>query len=1145
MISGIDTSNKPDLADFPSAKAQNSAPLDFVRPKKVRRFRLLRLIIGLAIFLGLLAAIVIGAGYYVLSQGSISSERLRTEAETQLATLLGDNRSARIGEAKFAVGHNGLIAIDATNVRILENETTNLGIASAVSVNIRALPLLSGKVVAEKITLDGGQFALAPFLSDKPQPDAEALSTSNEMLFPDPEQLSVDRFLRSLASTFARAAEAIEKGGLDALFVKNTEIVDFSKLGLRTQKARLVSFSLERNLRFQEGLFFKALLETARSNISFSGQWRTLDDGGALFTLDGRGLDIVEFTAQGDSAYVAAKAPLEFRFAAPFSSAGAPQQATLQMLLGAGNVRIDKELNSQFRGANVNLRLMPENNQIELERSPFVFDHIRTELIGGLRFPEGNEELGGRAIFELIANDTVATAYDDKQRPGQAAIRIGGHFENDWRTLRADKINIKMTSGELRGRGVIDDQPGGTAVSLLLETTKLSVDEFKQFWPPMIATGARRWAFDGLSGGEMRNAKVALDFPAGSLGRVGEKEKLTVLQLSADVPLVGATVKTLGALPPLLNASGTLLQRGMDTIVDIESADMKLPSGRKITIKPSKLAIDDFSLDAQPTRAELALTGSAQAMLELGTKQPLAFTKALNLSSSEVKGSISGDVKLETVLLEGGRFGKVDWKVEAQAKEFSSTQPIEGTRFENANVTIKAQPGSARIDGTARVNGIQADIAMVENFGPGAKSGQRSVTLSLNDAEREKLGIVTGGLLSGRTDVSIGSKGTGVQSLDIDLRQAKLELPWIGWSKGKGIGATASFDLQSQGKTRTLRNFKLRGKGFRADGTIVADRNGLVRADMKNVRLNGTDDLDVVVERVKGGYDVRLNARAYDGRAIIRALMNDNQSTRQTAGGLRVRVRGEISKLIGFQKQTLTGLSVDYTQENGRVRKADVSALAPGGAPTRFIIEPGANGMVTRLVGENAGSILRFLDIYSKVRGGTISVDLTDNGSGRRRGTVIAKNFTLLDEPRLGALLKPPGRIPNSRLDGERAVREIIKVDPNRVLVDDVFARIEMRPKTLVVRKGRLKGGDAGAAFEGLVYDANNRTDLRGTFLPAYGLNNFVSKIPIIGLAFGSGRSSGLIGITFRLRGAYSNPQLIVNPISILTPGVFRKLFEF
>ena len=36
-----------------------------------------------------------------------------------------------------------------------------------------------------------------------------------------------------------------------------------------------------------------------------------------------------------------------------------------------------------------------------------------------------------------------------------------------------------------------------------------------------------------------------------------------------------------------------------------------------------------------------------------------------------------------------------------------------------------------------------------------------------------------------------------------------------------------------------------------------------------------------------------------------------------------------------------------------------------------------------------------------------------------------------------------------------------------------------------------------------------------------------------------------LIGITFKMSGTFTRPNIIVNPLSIIAPGVFRQIFEY
>ena len=68
---------------------------------------------------------------------------------------------------------------------------------------------------------------------------------------------------------------------------------------------------------------------------------------------------------------------------------------------------------------------------------------------------------------------------------------------------------------------------------------------------------------------------------------------------------------------------------------------------------------------------------------------------------------------------------------------------------------------------------------------------------------------------------------------------------------------------------------------------------------------------------------------------------------------------------------------------------------------------------------------------------------------------------------------------------------------------------------------------------------------LSGTFIPAFGINNIAGAIPILGQILGGGRDEGLVGITYKMFGPIDDPKLVMNPISAIAPGIFRKIFEY
>src|SRR5690606_2327704 len=113
------------------------------------------------------------------------------------------------------------------------------------------------------------------------------------------------------------------------------------------------------------------------------------------------------------------------------------------------------------------------------------------------------------------------------------------------------------------------------------------------------------------------------------------------------------------------------------------------------------------------------------------------------------------------------------------------------------------------------------------------------------------------------------------------------------------------------------------------------------------------------------------------------------------------------------------------------------------------------------------------------------------------------------------------------------------------VKFETAAANLAKGEKRIDIELGVLRGSDIGLTFQGMLFDAENRISMTGTFMPLYGLNRIFGELPVIGQILGNGRDRGLIGITFKLFGDYRDPGIEINPISLIAPGIFRQLFEF
>ena len=193
-----------------------------------------------------------------------------------------------------------------------------------------------------------------------------------------------------------------------------------------------------------------------------------------------------------------------------------------------------------------------------------------------------------------------------------------------------------------------------------------------------------------------------------------------------------------------------------------------------------------------------------------------------------------------------------------------------------------------------------------------------------------------------------------------------------------------------------------------------------------------------------------------------------------------------------------------------------------------------------RIEALDAGGFLRFLDLYGQIRGGVLNASLAGAPGGQLSGPVQMTGFSVFDEPKLSQLVSTRG-------DGTASLSEAVRrdIDTREVVFDVAQANAVFAPGGLSIGQGIVRGPMVGFALQGQVYDRDGEMRMTGTFMPAYGVNSLFSEIPILGLFLGNGRERGLIGVTFKLEGSFERPQITVNPLSVIAPGLFRSIFEF
>jgi hypothetical protein len=168
-------------------------------------------------------------------------------------------------------------------------------------------------------------------------------------------------------------------------------------------------------------------------------------------------------------------------------------------------------------------------------------------------------------------------------------------------------------------------------------------------------------------------------------------------------------------------------------------------------------------------------------------------------------------------------------------------------------------------------------------------------------------------------------------------------------------------------------------------------------------------------------------------------------------------------------------------------------------------------------------------------------VNLDGKGDAEKTGTLWVENFRILGDPVISEVFSGADEAPQAgkgpRKKGRQVTREVFDFDSMRIPFSVGYGQF-------VMENSYLRGPILGASIRGKVDFKMRRVNLGGTYVPLQGLTGGLCQIPIFGPVIAGPNCEGLSGMTFAIQGPMDRPQVIVNPLAMLAPGIFREIFQ-
>jgi hypothetical protein len=149
-----------------------------------------------------------------------------------------------------------------------------------------------------------------------------------------------------------------------------------------------------------------------------------------------------------------------------------------------------------------------------------------------------------------------------------------------------------------------------------------------------------------------------------------------------------------------------------------------------------------------------------------------------------------------------------------------------------------------------------------------------------------------------------------------------------------------------------------------------------------------------------GRLKIEIVGKRYDGRRLIKGLMAQLDAAEANAWLRDADLNIEIGTLKGFGGEEFRSFSLRLSITAGSIREF---SLKSDGGPSGELRNASGPDSTIRLETNDAGSLLRALDLYPRITGGRLlfTVDLADDQSGTRKGQMTIGDYSISHDPTL------------------------------------------------------------------------------------------------------------------------------------------------
>lgn len=724
-----------------------------------------------------------------------------------------------------------------------------------------------------------------------------------------------------------------------------------------------------------------------------------------------------------------------------------------------------------------------------------------------------------------------------------------------------DELNIKNADFKMGGQTAqisfvakglenyyLEHSLEGVTAEFTAKIDEFSLEYLSRFWPRYLAEPAWQWCKDGLTGGQAKNGNFVFKF-----GYDNKTKSFGLLNLDGVADLEDGDLHYLDGMPDVHNVYGRAKFSMQNISIDVDKgvSDGVIITGGNVNI---------YDLNKNDNFISINLIGNSSITdaLNLINNPPLKIAAGMGVDPKTIHGNVDVQLKLDFELKQNldGKDIKVD--VKADLHDVSNSDFVPGHTMSAKNLLLSVDTAGWSLSGEAKYDTLPIKLAINEKFAEKKYKSKCNISFKLDDEAKKALGINWAILeepnISGYAivdaDITVQQNDEIAVKVKADLKNTAIDFAYLGFVKPLNQTAAASADVVLiKDKIKSVSNIKLQKSGFNIAGGLSMYPSGRVKSvdinqikgpktsarakvsisDSENpwlkVEISGLSyDLSPFFEQIKSKRqkdNKHLPVQANDDDGFekanntdifmtVNSLWTNNTTPIQNFAG-----SAKIRKGIGMEELHMVG---NYGIDKSIKLKLD---YIPKGNKEHYL----------SIDSNNAGSTFKVLRLYDNMVGGTMKIEARRLADKKFIGHMQVRDFSIQNAPVVAKLLS---------VASFTGMLDLLKGDG--LTFTHFNAPFEYQYKILTLKQAKAEGNVVGITTNGTYNRATDDIKMKGVIAPAYSINRFLGKIPVVGNLLAS-KDGTIFAATYKITGNADDAKVDINSLSMLSPNSLKEWY--